>query len=70
MHDHDRKLGGRVFSVVRHWGTCPVCSAEVDLADGGGAFPARLVGRCQDAPNEHVFSFDPVRLIGYPLREV
>jgi len=58
----------RIFSVVRHWGTCPVCSAEVDLGDGGREFPGRLVGKCRDAPSEHVFSFDPVRLTGRLLR--
>lgn len=58
----------RMFSVVRHWGTCTVCAAEVDLDDGSREFPERLVGRCHDAPTEHVFSFDPVRLTGQPLR--
>lgn len=68
MRDPDTKLSSRVFSVVRHWGTCPNCAAEVDLSSGGIAFPDRLIGRCHDAPLEHVFSFDPVRLIGQPLR--
>ena len=62
-----RKLRSREFAVVRHWGTCPICSAEVDLDSGRAAFPDRLVGRCHDAPLEHVFSFDPVRLVGRPL---
>lgn len=62
-----RKLRSREFAVVRHWGTCPICSAEVDLDSGRAAFPDRLVGRCHDAPFEHVFSFDPVRLVGRPL---
>lgn len=62
-----RKLRSREFAVVRHWGICPICSAEVDLDSGRAAFPDRLVGRCHDAPLEHVFSFDPVRLIGRPL---
>ena len=61
----DRK---RIFSVVRHWGTCTVCAAEVDLDEGNRDFPGRLVGRCHDAPSEHVFSFDPVMLTGSPLR--
>lgn len=64
MHHSDRKVGGRVFSVVRHWGICPVCSADVDLDEGGSAYPDRLVGRCHDSPSEHVFSFDPVTLSG------
>ncbi|MGY0635128.1 hypothetical protein [Luteimonas sp. A478] len=58
----------RMFSVVRHWGTCTACAAEVDLDDGRLEFPGRLVGRCHDAPTEHVFSFDPVTLTGQPLR--
>lgn len=65
-----RQLKSREFAVVRHWGTCPICSAEVDLDSGQSAFPDRLVGRCHDAPLEHVFSFDPVRLVGQPLRQV
>jgi len=64
-----RKLKSREFAVVRHWGTCPICSAEVDLDHGRVAFPDRLVGRCHDAPLEHVFSFDPVRLVGRALVE-
>jgi hypothetical protein len=70
MRDGDSKLASRVFSLVRHWGICPVCAAEVDLASGGTAFPDRLIGRCHDAPLEHVFSFDPVRLVGEPLRAI
>ena len=68
MHAPGRQLKSREFAVVRHWGICPTCSAEVDLDSGGDAFPDRLVGRCHDAPLEHVFSFDPVRLIGEPMR--
>jgi hypothetical protein len=64
-----RKLKSREFAVVRHWGICSICSAEVDLDWGGKSFPDRLIGRCHDAPLEHVFSFDPVRLIGHPLRD-
>ena len=63
-----RQLKSREFSVVRHWGICPICSAEVDLDWGVSAFPDRLIGRCHDAPLEHVFSFDPVRLTGEFLR--
>lgn len=63
-----RQLKSREFAVVRHWGICPICSAEVDLDSGGTAFPDRLIGRCHDAPLEHVFSFDPVRLVGESLR--
>lgn len=64
-----RRAGGW-FSLVRHSATCPRCSGDIDIADGGRAFPDRLVGRCADSPLEHVFSFDPVTLAGHPLRSV
>lgn len=59
---------GSWLCLVRFWGTCPVCSAEVDLSDGGHEFPGRIVGRCADAPMEHVYSFDPTSCTGKPLR--
>lgn len=68
MPAQGRKPKLRDFAVARHWGICPICSAEVDLDSGGTAFPDRLIGRCHDAPLEHVFSFDPVRLTGEFLR--
>ena len=69
MRDGRSRVSARKFSVVRHWAVCPVCAAEIDLSDGGAEFPRRLVGRCNDAPTEHIYSFDPVRLTGMPLRE-
>jgi hypothetical protein len=63
---HSKRLGGW-FQLERHHGTCPLCSGEVDVFDGGKAFPGRLIGRCGDSPIEHVFSFDPVSRTGHPL---
>lgn len=57
------------LSLVRFWAPCSICSGEVDLADGGRAFPDRIIGRCADSPAEHVFSFDPVTGAGRLLRE-
>lgn len=65
--DAKSKVAGGWFQFVRHWGTCPICAGEVEIAAGGQAFPGRLVGRCSDSPLEHVFSFDPVSLTGAAL---
>lgn len=67
IRDTQKKTPGGWFSVVRHWGTCPICSADVDIRSGSPTFPGRLVGRCSDSPLEHVFSFDPVTLAGVSL---
>lgn len=65
--DAKSKVAGGWFQLARHWGICPLCSGEVEIAEGGQAFPGRLVGRCGDSPREHVFSFDPVSLSGHTL---
>jgi len=49
--------------VIEH----PAVDAEVDLEYDQTAFPDRLAGPCHDAPMEHVFSFDPVRFVGWAL---
>jgi len=53
---------------VRYAATCPVCNARVQVESGGREFHGRLVGRCQESPDEHVFSFDRVTRAGKSLR--
>ena len=64
MRDGKSKVAGGWCQLIRHFGTCAICSGEVEVVDGAKAFPGRLVGRCSDSPLEHVFSFDPVLLRG------
>lgn len=54
--------------LVRYAGTCPICSGKVEILDGKKEFPNRFVGRCEESPAEHVFSFDRVTLKGELLR--
>ncbi|GAB7549427.1 hypothetical protein CS8_091320 [Cupriavidus sp. 8B] len=58
----------RVIRLVRYSGRCPVCGEDVHLQDGRKEFPGRLVGRCDEHPAEHVFSFDRHTKVGKPLR--
>jgi hypothetical protein len=57
--------------VLRHYvADCPICqTTSITLAKGGPEFPRRIVGRCDNSPREHVFSFDRVTLEGGPLRQ-
>ena len=61
--DHD---ANRVF-VRRYIAVCPLCQRKVRIQPGGRQFPRRLVGRCEGAPTEHVFSFDPILRTGVYL---
>ncbi len=58
----------RVIRLVRYSGDCPVCGETVHLQNGGREFHSRLVGRCDEHPAEHVFSFDRHSRTGRPLR--
>lgn len=54
--------------MIKYAAQCPVCAAQVLLDVGEPDFPRRIVGRCQESPREHVFSFDRVTRSGYRLR--
>ena len=58
--------------LVRYVANCPVCGAKgldmVRVESGRMEFLGRLVGRCNRAPNAHVFSFDHVSKRGRFLR--
>ncbi|MHA6825706.1 hypothetical protein ACQUJV_05730 [Ralstonia pseudosolanacearum] len=58
----------RIIRLVRYSGRCPKCGETVHLHDGRKEFPGRLIGKCDEHPAEHVYSFDRFRKTGGPLR--
>ncbi|MDO9364863.1 MAG: hypothetical protein Q7T58_00745 [Methylotenera sp.] len=58
----------RILVAVRYSGHCPICGGKVYAKSGEWEFYGRIVGRCDEAPVEHVFSFDHVTKIGRFLR--
>lgn len=59
----------REIRLVRYSAQCPICSARVLLRSGGRQFLNRLVGRCEESPAEHVFSFDRMQQSGVLLHQ-
>ena len=51
----------------RYTAICPLCKGKVVVKSGGIRHWGRLVGCCEEAPSEHVFSFDHVLRRGSPL---
>lgn len=47
---------------------CQFCDGKVFVKPGRREFKGRLIGQCERAPNEHVFSFDHVTRSGKFLR--
>lgn len=58
----------RKIALVHYIADCKECSGEVTVGKGGWHFPGRLVGRCNENPVEHVYTFDHVTRVGKPLR--
>lgn len=58
----------RQLRIVCYQGSCPICGALVNVGNGSSEFKGRLVGRCSEAPEEHLYSFDHVTKMGIPLR--
>jgi len=58
----------KVIRLVRYAASCPICKGKIEVVDGKKEFPNRFVGRCNENPAEHVYSFDRVRLDGKLLR--
>ncbi len=46
------------IQVHRYTVNCPICGWMMKLDRGEPDFPRRIVGRCEEHPREHVFSFD------------
>jgi hypothetical protein len=65
---HPTARNSATIRLIRYAGTCPICEAKVELAEGGREFPNRLIGRCRENPAEHVYSFDRSTCRGRSLR--
>lgn len=65
---HASVVPSKIIRLVRYAGTCPICSSKVEVVDGKKEFPNRFVGRCEENPSEHVYSFDRFTLQGKWLR--
>ena len=53
--------------VYRYTADCPQCGRMIKLDKGEPDFPRRIVGRCEENPREHVYSFDRSSRLGKPL---
>lgn len=56
------------IKAVRYVAVCPLCGGKVSATKGRLEFFGRIVGRCEEAPMEHVYSFDHVTRNGRLLR--
>jgi hypothetical protein len=67
-HRTPPKYPNKSIKAVTYTSTCPICTAKVTAKFSRFQFMGRIVGRCENAPVEHVFSFDHVTRSGQSLR--
>lgn len=58
----------RYIRLVRYAATCPVCAGNIELRYGSGENKRRIFGCCSEVPQEHVFTFDRVTMVGERYR--
>lgn len=63
------RFSEKTIKAVSYSAMCPICGAKVIAKSGGIEFFGRIVGRCDDAPVEHIFSFDYITRQGTWLRK-
>jgi hypothetical protein len=63
------RFEGRSIKAVSYTSTCTFCQSKVTAKSGGIEFFGRIIGRCEESPVEHVFSFDHVTRQGKWLRK-
>ncbi len=67
-HRYPPRFSVKSIKAVRYTAICPICGGKISAKSGGFEFWRRIVGRCEDAPVEHVYSFDHVSRSGCVLR--
>lgn len=65
-----RRSPVRSIKAVHYSATCPFCMGKVNAMSGRWEFPGRIVGRCENSPVEHIFSFDHFTRSGKSLRSL
>lgn len=63
-----QKQPTKTIKAVHYSSTCPICQGKINAVSGKWEFWGRIVGRCENAPTEHVFSFDHVTRSGKSMR--
>lgn len=64
VEDQNRNFLYKKVKLTKYVALCTICNAKVELARGEPDFPRRVIGRCKESPQEHVFSFDRVTKLG------
>jgi len=58
VFEKNKPKAANAIKLKRYTAKCPTCGGLVRIHKGGFSYSNRLIGRCDNSPREHVFSFD------------
>lgn len=64
VNDEKGNFLHKKVQLTKYAGLCPICNAQVVLANGEPDLPRTIIGRCKESPREHIYSFDRVTKLG------
>ncbi|MCG8611988.1 MAG: hypothetical protein MI864_15795 [Pseudomonadales bacterium] len=67
INDDEGEFSHRCYEIALHMADCAKCDGKVTLHSGGLRYWGRVIGRCDECPMEHVYTFDYKTLQGHPL---
>jgi hypothetical protein len=68
IKDENNTFSHKEVRLTKYVSTCAICGEKIYLDYGEPEFPRRIIGRCNESPREHIYSFDRVTLLGSKLR--
>lgn len=68
IKDENHAFSHKEVRLIKYVSTCAICGEKIYLDYGEPEFPRRIIGRCNESPREHIYSFDRVTLLGSKLR--
>lgn len=65
------RFPNKSLKLVRYRAKCCVegCGGHVTAKSGGKPYQQMLIGRCEESPNQHVYTFDHITRIGVNMNE-
>lgn len=63
----NRPTDFNIAKITEYYSTCPICQSRILVDYGDETYKYYMVGRCRNAPDAHVYSFDRVTLKGFFL---
>lgn len=63
----NRPTDFNIAKITEYYSTCPICQSRILVDYGDEIYKHYMVGRCRNAPDAHVYTFDRVTLKGFFL---